>query len=456
MSHVSRRNFIKGAGALGAFLILPAWCAGKGLGPNDRLNVAVVGVGGRGRASVDAIASLKNARLVALCDVDDTSAADTFKHYPDVPRFKDFRVMLDKMDKDIDAVVVATPDHMHYPISVWAMSRKKHVYCEKPLARTVWETREMRRIANKYGVITQMGNQGHTKEGWRVLKEWIDADVLGEIEDVYSWTDRPNLWPQGDLPTPASAPVPATLDYKLWLGVAPHIDYFPKMLPFNWRGLKPFGTGASGDMACHVLDAAYSSMGLSAPVKIESTATKSTDLFWPATTTNHQTHKCAKGVNGIINVHWYDGAPELNKPKQVKRVAKKDLEDKRLSNGTYVVGTKETVFLDCYGGNAILQPVSRMKEFMKDGLLPKKTIPRSKHPDGPQAEFVDACIAGQKAPANFDYAAPLAEIALLNMCAVQAGIPLEYDAKKMAFTNAPEMNKYLRSLYPYNREFIAE
>lgn len=436
-------------------MILPACVSHKKALANGKVNVAVVGAGGRGSASVRNIAKLPNARLIGLCDVDDERAAKIYSEFPDIKKFHDFRKMFDALDGELDAVVVATPDHMHYPVASWAMKMGKHVYCEKPLTRTVWESRQMAKLAKKYGVITQMGNQGHTKDGWRRAKELIDSGILGEIEDVYSWTDRP-IWPQGNIPLPQADPVPSTLKYDLWLGVAPKTQYFKEKLPFNWRGLRHYGTGASGDMAVHVMDAAFSSMELGSPCKIESTQKGMNDFFWPIESTSHQEFKNPRGKNGVIRTHWYDSPKAANKPAEVKRVPHEVLFDPRLLNGTFIVGTKETVFLDTYGGNAMIQPKTRMRELMKANMLPPVSIPRSKTPDNPWAEWIDAIIqgGGAQAPANFGYAAPLTEMSLLNMCAIQAGVPLEYDAEKMSFTNAPEMDKYLHSLYEYDSAFI--
>ena len=242
---LNRRNFLKGAAVAGGLMVLPSWSIGKTPGPNSKLRVAVVGVGGRGDAVISAFRNSPHVEFAAFCDVADTMAAKTYKEFPTVPRFRDFRVMLDKMDKQIDAVTVATPDHMHYPIAAWAIAKGKHVYCEKPLTRTIWEANELKRLADKAGVITQMGNQGHTNEGWRVIKEWYDAGIIGQIEDIYIWTNRP-IWPQGQLKMPEGQPVPSTLDYKLWLGVAPYQPYSKEILPFNWRGLRNYGTGAAG------------------------------------------------------------------------------------------------------------------------------------------------------------------------------------------------------------------
>ena len=206
---LTRREFIKGTTAAGAMMLLPSCATSRVKKANGKLNVAFVGVGGRGESAVSALAAHPDkVNLVGFCDVmPDTSvkpwggyrpASYVYKKFPNVPRYTDFRVMLDELDKQIDAVVVATPDHMHYPISAWAIAMGKHVYCEKPLTRTVWEARELRRLADEAGVVTQMGNQGHTNEGWRVIREWYDAGIIGDIKEIYIWTNRP-IWPQGGL-----------------------------------------------------------------------------------------------------------------------------------------------------------------------------------------------------------------------------------------------------------------
>ena len=177
---VNRRGFMKSAAAAGGLMLLPSWSAGRQVGPNSKLNIALVGVGGIGGMAIGQLLPCKQANIVALCDVDDARAAKNYKAFPaSMPRFRDYRVMLDKMDKQIDAVVVSTPDHMHYPIAAWAIAKGKHVFCQKPLTRTIWEAEELKRLAKEAGVITQMGNQGHTNEGWRLIKEWYDAGILG-------------------------------------------------------------------------------------------------------------------------------------------------------------------------------------------------------------------------------------------------------------------------------------
>lgn len=452
----NRRQFLKNSALMGsAAMLMNSNVMAKQAKPceNGKLNVAIVGVGGRGGAAVKALGDMKNVKLVAFCDVDDVRAAKAYKQYPTVPRYRDYRVMLDKMDKQIDAVAVCTPDHMHYPIATWAMSKGKHVFCEKPLARTIWETREMKRLANKYGVITQMGNQGHTNEGWRIIKEWYQADLLGDIEDIYIWTNRP-IWPQGNLAVPPAQPVPSTLDYKLWLGVAPYQPYNSAILPFKWRGMRNYGTGAAGDMACHFLDVPYSAFDLGCPTEIVGNSSPFNAYSWPKEASTVMTFNNMCGKSGKIKLHWYDGG---RKPKAIKRVDKSFIDDPRNANCTFIVGTKETVYTNEYGVGTRIWPNARMKELAKSGALPKKTIARSIAPNNPHKEWAECCLAGKQSMANFDYAAPFTEMALLGMIAIcTPEVPLVYSPKSLEFLNYPEANKYIRSLYAYNKEFIAE
>lgn len=432
-------------------MFLPSCATKKVMGANERLQVAIVGAGGRGQAAVKAIAGFKRADLAAFCDVDDARAAPSYKAHPHVARFRDYRVMLDKMGRDIDAVAVCTADHMHYPISAWAIANGKHVFCEKPLTRTVWEARELKRLANEAGVFTQMGNQGHTNEGWRVIREWFDAGLLGQIEDIYIWTNRP-VWPQGGLTMPAGEPVPATLDYNLWLGVAPYQPYNKVFLPFKWRGLRNYGTGAAGDMACHYLDIPYSALDLGFPTKIIANSTPVTDYDWPKSARCTMEFDNKRGKNGKIRLHWFDGGA---RPETIKGVPQEFLKDKRNSEGVFIVGTKNTVQSDTYGNRNVIFPLEKMKEIAKAGLMPKKTIARSTNPGNPHAEWAQACLDGKNPVGNFNYAAPFTEMVLLSMVAIlQPNKELEYNPVNMSFPKTPEADKYLRSLYAYKPEFL--
>ena len=448
---IKRREFIKGAAAFSSLMFLPS-CATKATKrANGKLHVAVVGVGGRGRAAVNEVASSPDAKLVAFCDVDDAMAADTYKKFPKVPRFRDYRVMLDKMGGDIDGVAVCTPDHMHYPIAAWAIAKGKHIYCEKPLTRTVWEARELRRLADEAGVFTQMGNQGHTNEGWRVIREWYDAGIIGEIEDIYIWTNRP-IWPQGGLTMPAGEPIPSTLDYPLWLGVAPYQPYNKAILPFKWRGLRNYGTGAAGDMACHFMDVPYSAFDLGFPSKISANSTPFSDYDWPNKASCDMEFDNKRGKGGKIRLHWFDGG---RKPKEIKRVPQEFLTDSRNMNCTFIVGTKNTILTNEYGQGTTIFPRLTMREYAKSGKLPAKTIARSTNPGNPHKEWVKACVDGVNPMGNFNYAAPFTEMVLLSMVAIlNPDKELIYNPTKMCFPKTPEADKYLRSLYEYKAEFL--
>ena len=456
--NTSRRSFLKGVGLATSamFLSSKAWANTKGA--NSKFRVAIVGVGGRGDAAVGSLMSCPEAKVVAFCDVDDRQAAKNYKKYPDVPRFRDYRVMLDKMGKQIDGVAVCTPDHMHFPICAWAIANGKHVFCEKPLARTIWETRELKRLAKEAGVFTQMGNQGHSMEGWRNLREWTEAGILGEIEDIYCWTDRA-IWPQGEsLKIPAGEPVPPEVDYNLWLGVAPYQPYNRAILPFAWRGLRNYGTGAAGDMACHFLDVPYSGLELGMPDTIVGNADKASDYSWPKSADFVMTFTNKFGKDGKIRLHWFDGG---RKPKEIKRVPQQYFEEAKKRNGyedrnqTFIVGTKNTMTGNFYGATSILFPREKMRDALRDKIFPEKKIPRSVAPGNPHAEWAKCCVAGVNPPANFDYSAPFTEFALLGMVsALLPGRELKYDSSTMTFPNCPEANAFTKSLYNYRKEFL--
>ncbi len=435
---LSRRSFLQtataAAGALAAPAILRAQ-AGRDPSPNHRLNVACVGVGGRGAVAVNA---LKGENLVAFCDVDDLRAGETFKAFPDVPRFRDYRKMLDRMGSTIDAVTVATPDHMHFPIAVAALSLGKHVFVEKPLTHTIAEAQQLARLAREKKVATQMGNQGHAMEGLRLLKEWFQAGVLGEVREVHSWTNRP-IWPQGVTPPDHSKfrPVtPPTLDWDLWLGVAAARDYDPAYQPFNWRGYWDFGTGALGDMGCHIMDGPYWALGLTAPTSVEAISSRQTDIS-PPTASVVTYHFPARNGLPPVKWAWYDGGmlpllpPEMEAGRQFA------------DNGLLVAGSKASVIADWFCMGLRVIPETRMQELVR--TLPPKTLPRIA--GGHFAEWVRACKGGAPAGSNFDYASGLTETVLLSNLAVRARRRIEWDSAGRKVTNLPEVNRYLTKEY---------
>jgi predicted dehydrogenase len=267
----SRRSFIKNAAvAAASFTILPRFVlGGKGyIPPSDTLYIAGIGVGGKGTSDLTGFAAHKQAKIGFLCDVDDRMAVKSKENFPSAKYYKDFRVMLDKEHKHIDAVSVSTPDHTHFAAAMAAMQRKKHVYVQKPLTYSIAEARQLAEAAKKHKVITQMGNQYASADPVRIAKEYIDAGLIGDVTEVITWTNRP-VWPQG-IPAPTGThAVPPELDWDLWLGPAPAIDFNPAYLPFNWRGWWPFGTGALGDMGCHILDAAFRILPIDYPTEVE-------------------------------------------------------------------------------------------------------------------------------------------------------------------------------------------
>ena len=323
---LSRRHFFYGsllAGALPAagFGSTPSLKSAGYKSPNEKLNFAAIGSGGQGSSNISAAAPTEN--IVALCDVDDRRAAATFKRFPNAPKFKDFRRMLDKEGKNIDAVIVATPDHMHATAAMWAMERGKHVYVQKPLVRTVWEARQLRAAAARYKVATQMGNQGYSNEGTRQCAEIVWNGDIGNVTEVHAWSDRP-MWPQGRTAIPKEDPVPATLDWNLWLGIAAQRPFTAGgktepdknggffYQPFNWRGFYDFGCGALGDMACHILGAPNMALYLSHRklLSVECIKKEGVSPFMFPKGSVIRFDFAAYGDMPALKVFWYDGLKE--------------------------------------------------------------------------------------------------------------------------------------------------
>lgn len=436
---ISRRSFLRSTGlasvAAVAFpAILRSQTAGGG-SPNNRLNVACIGVGGRGASAVE---GLKGENLVAFCDVDDERAAKTYAAHPAVPHERDYRKLLDKYANQIDAVSISTPDHMHYPIALAALQLGKHVFVEKPMTHTIWEARQLAKLAGEKKVATIMGNQGHANEGPRILKEWLDAGVLGEVRELHSWTDRP-IWPQGvDKPDHSKMipVVPDTLDWNLWLGVAADRPYDPAYVPFNWRGYWDFGTGALGDMGCHIFDGAFWALGLDAPTRIEAISGRANALSAP-TSSMITYHFAAKGTRPAIKWTWYDGGLQPQLPPGWEEGRKFPI------NGTLLVGNKATVLTSTYYESVRIIPEVQMKAL--GPTLPAKTLPRVE--GGHFAEWIRACKGGPAAGSNFEYASKLTELCLLSNIAVRCRQPIEWDAAAMKVTNLPAANQFVTKEY---------
>lgn len=429
----SRRQFVKRTAFIATALSFPFVASRNVLGANERLNIAGIGVGGKGASDV---ANVDNENIYALCDVDEINAAGSFQKYPKAKRFKDYRVMLEKEGKQIDAVTVSTPDHMHAPAALLAMKMDKHVYCQKPLTRTVGEARQMAEMARKHKVASQMGNQGHCNPATRRLVELIQAGVLGQVNEIHVWTDRPsNWWPQGVNRPTDTPPVPPTLDWDLWLGVAPRRPYHPSYVPFKWRGFWDFGTGALGDMACHCMDLAFFSLKLGAPTSVEAQSSgvnSETAPIWSII--NYEFP--AKQGQPPVKMTWYDGG---------KQPEAKLVKDTELSgNGIILIGGKDTLYVPNYWGAGKFLSGAKAEDFKSiPETLPKPPgFERNHH-----QEWIDACKGGRKALSDFDYAGPLTEAVLLGDVALRAGKKIVWDAGSLKVTNVPEANQYIHAEY---------
>lgn len=431
---VSRRAFLKTAGVAAPLAIVSRHAYGKS--PNEKLNIAGIGVGGRG---ADDLKELESENIVALCDVDEERAANTFKRYPKAKRYADFRVMLEKQ-KNIDAVVVATPDHTHAVASMMAIKLGKHVYCEKPLTRTVYEARALTKAAGEAKVATQMGNQGMAFEGNRLINEWIWSGAIGEVREVHAWSDRPThngelFWAQGIERPTDTPPVPSTLNWDLWLGPAPYRPYHPAYAPFVWRGWWDFGSGGLGDMGIHNLAPVFSALKLGAPTSVESSSTLVFKESVPLASMVHYEFPAREGMPPV-RLHWYDGGMIPARPEELEDGRELNRED-----GIIFVGDKGKILVEGWGGESPrLIPESRMKDFVR----PPKTLPRSK---GHWKEWIAACKGGEPGRSNFDFAGPLTEAVLLGTVSVRTGKRLHWDSANMKVTNVPEANEFLHYKY---------
>lgn len=425
-----RRSFLKRTAAASAALSFPFVSLRNVLGANNRLNIAAIGAGGKG--SVD-VAGCDSENIVALCDVDQKNAVGTFQKHPNAKRFKDFRVMLDRV-KGVDAVTVSTPDHMHFPAAMWAMRLKKHVYVQKPLTHTVEEARRLTEAAHQYKVATQMGNQGHSDQGLRRNVELVQAGVLGQVREVHCWTDRP-IWPQGiDRPS-ATPPVPDMLDWDLWLGVAPKRSYSPDYVPFKWRGFWDFGTGALGDMGCHVCDMPYWALKLGAPTSVVAEHEGMTKESPPKSSTITYEFP-QRGTLVPTKFVWYDGG---RKPS-----AELVKGGKLPTNGVILVGDKDTLYVPSYWGKGEFISGANYEDFSSiPETLPKKDNFDRCHYE----EWIAACKGEPEAHSNFDESGPLSEMILLGNIALRAGHKIDWDAKKLRITNDREANRLVRKQY---------
>ena len=430
----TRRNFIATA-SVAAFLAKihaaePGIRTGR-LVKDRKINIACVGCGGKGASDVQ---EFSGENIVALCDVDLARAEKTFRKHPTAKLFRDWREMLKVMDGEIDAVVVSTPDHMHFPIALRAIEMGKHVYVQKPLTHTVAEARKLLEAARRHRVVTQMGNQGQSNESTRLLKEMLDAGAIGDITEVMIWTNRP-VWPQ-DKPLPAEAmKVPATLDWNLWLGVAPWRPYNRAYMPFDWRGWWDYGSGAIGDMGCHTMDASFWALELGAPESVSAEVVGGNEFSCPKGSI--VTYRFPKrGKRPAVKLTWYDGSC---KP---ERFALLPEGEKMPGSGQLFTGSKGVVFCPGdYCDTPRIFPESVAKAFVQ----PPKTLPRVKN--GHYKNWLDGIRGLVDAPcSNFEHAVPLTEIALLGAVAVRSRTSFKWDAKSLTCDN-PAAQRFISKTY---------
>lgn len=469
MNKHDRRTFVKNtAVAATGFFIVPRHVLGRGyVAPSDKLLIAGVGAGGKGGDDINEHSKSPNAEIAFLCDVDDRQAEGSRKKFPKAKYYKDWRKLFEKESKNFDAVSVGTPDHNHAIIGFHAMQLGKHVYVQKPLSHDIYESRMLTEAADRYKVITQMGDQGASHDDQRLMKEWYDAGIIGEAESVYCWTDRP-VWPQG-IPWPKkAAPIPAGLDWDLWLGTAQNHNYIENMVPFNWRGWWDFGTGALGDMGCHIIGPVFKVLDLGYPTSVHASASTIysgvfTEAFYPESgpVSSSLSFDYEMKSGKKIKLFWMDGGIQPERPSELK--------PNELfgggGNGMLIVGTKGKMMCDFYGAKPQLLPTKLTDETK----VPQKYKRVEGSYKGHYVQWVNACIAGYgkgEVSSPFkDYAGPLSESVLMGNLALLSfnyrekntkgegynypgrGITLEWDAKEMKVKNFEPANQFIRRKY---------
>lgn len=468
--NTSRRKFITDASlAATGFFIVPRHVLGKGyIPPSDKLNIAGIGAGGKANVNIPYAYNKGTDNIVALCDVDDRQAVENRKLFPKAPYYRDFRQMLEKENKNIDAVIITTPDHMHAVQAMACMHMGKHVYCEKPLTHDIYEARILTRAAAKYKVVTQMGNQGSSGDDTRRIETWVQDGLIGEVRTVHVWTNRPT-WPQG-VPAPKGKfAIPKEVDWELWLGTAPYREFNPAYLPAIWRGWTDFGTGSLGDMGCHFIDVPYRALKLGYPVSVEtSVGSVYTGFFeeaiytdsYPPSAKTHIQFPAREGMPEVEMI-WYDGGIKPKRPEELLP----DEEMGEWDGGIIFEGSKGKIMAGLFGRNPTLLPTQKMKE---------TELPKSKFElvegstEGHQQQWVKACKKGYGAytSSSFDKSGPLTETVLMGNLAVHSYNYFEKDAKgerkfpgrkkllwdgeNMRITNFEPANQFIRRKYRGN------
>jgi len=484
LKDVTRRDFLQKttAAAIGSFFIVPRHVLGKGFrAPSDKLNIAAVGIGGKGFSDITNAYNKGAENVVALCDVDWNLGKKCFDKFPDAKKYKDFRKMFDEMGKDIDAITVSTPDHTHAVIAMAAMSRGKHVYVQKPLTHNINEARKLTEAARQYKLVSQMGNQGASNPGQQQMIEWFKKGVIGTVKEVDVWTNRP-IWPQG-IPVPTQkSEVPDTLDWDLYVGPAEWVDYSPAYHPFKWHGWWNFGTGALGDMGCHLIDSPFRVLGLGYPTEVECSVgavflkdwtpeyipegcppSSRVQIKFPATKTN----------KSPMTMTWHDGGLRPFHPDLVP--ANDPLGEADSSNGAMLIGDKGVMMCATYGNKPRVYLKGGEKlEMPADAFQTKYTsLPEFGH----HVAWTDACKAGfgskehKALTSSFDYSGPLTETVIMGNLAIRSynvrtanadgkgfSFPgrkrLLWDGNGMKITNFDEANQFVTRKYRGNWKLV--
>ncbi len=471
----SRREFIKNSAIASSFFIVPRnVLGGKGfISPSDQLNLAAIGAGGKGRSDIMNASVKGRERVVALCDVDFSgSAAESVKSFPKAKLYADYRVMLDEM-KDIDALTISTPDHVHGPAAKFAMDRGKHVYVQKPMTHNIREARVLTQLARTQKVVTQMGNQGGSNPYLDLVKGWVDSGKLGKISKVQIWTNRP-VWPQGgEMPKPDASLKPKDMNWDLWLGPAEYKPYTPNLHPFNWRGWWDYGTGALGDVGCHLIDIPFRTLGLHYPTDAECSVASVYSKMW-----NADYHPEGCPPSSFITLHfgatakskspiemtWSDGGIRPSHPDIIP--ANDDIGGPGSYNGVLIIGEKGIISTNI-NDSSPLTP----KLYMNDGTTEFGPTGRdeTEPENGHQRKWVDACKAGfnskehKALTSSFDYAGPMTETVLMGNLAIRSYMlrkenekgkldffarkKLLWDGENMRITNLEEANQFVTRTY---------
>ncbi|WP_224484951.1 Gfo/Idh/MocA family protein [Robertkochia aurantiaca] len=416
---MKRRSFIrKASAAAGTFYIVPSFVLGGNnhTAPSDTLYMATIGVGGRGNGVLRELYKTNKVKFVAFCDVDDRRAKQTYEQFEKVPRYKDFRKVYENHLSEIDAFSVATPDHTHAAIALPFMQAGKHAYVEKPLTHNISEARMMTRVARERGIITQMGNQGSSTDGIRTAREWMESGVIGKVHKVDCWTNRP-VWPQGMGKVPQPEAVPEGLNWDLWLGPAAYRPYSPAYLPFKWRGWWDFGTGALGDMGCHIMETPFNALDLKYPYEAEASCTTvwegdfvEADFDQSPPPSSVVRLKFKSDKHGDVALNWYDGGLMPSRPEHMA-------DDETMGDsggGSIFYGDRGVMVVDTYSENP------RILKYYEDKIAPRPKPYLKRVKKDHYHNFVNACMGKEEASSPFSYAGPLTEAVLMGNLAVRA------------------------------------